>query len=261
MSERAATIAQVIRTALDRHSERLRVSMPGQIVSFNPVEQTADVRPLLPDVNAGITEPLPTIPAVPVVFSGGGGFAETWPVTAGDECLIVFSDRSLDRWFVTGAVLDPRDLRTHDLSDAIAILGARPRPQALPQFDPVRAVWGNNGPRIAADGLAVHLGVDHLGVGLQFALRGTQFVSDLSIFVGAVAGGATAASAAATAAAGSLATAATNLIPNPPAAVVALTAASGSLGGVAAGLASISTAVATFLAGAPAWLTDKVRTP
>lgn len=238
------------------------MSMPARIESFNPSEQTANVRPLLPDVNdAGVLEPLPTIPAVPVVFAGGGGFAETWPVAPGDECLIVFSDRSLDRWFVTGAVLDPRDIRSHDLSDAIAILGVRPRPNGLSEFDPIRAVWGNNGPRIAADGIAVHLGVEHLGVGPQFVMRGTQFVSDLSVFVSSVAAGASAASAATAAAGGSLVTASVNLIPNPPGTVAALAAAGASLATAAAGLTAITTAVSTFLAGAPAWLTDKVRTP
>jgi hypothetical protein len=261
MSERSATIAQVIRTALERHGSSLRVAMPGEVRAFNAQTQLADVQPLLPDVTGGLLETLPIISAVPVQFPGGGGFAETWPVTIGDPCLLVFADRSLETWISRGGVVAPLDERAHELSDAIAILGIRSRPGALAEFDSLRAVWGNKGPRIAADGTAIHLGVSHSSPGPQLVVRGTQFVSDLSTFVSSVGAGASAASTASAAAGTSIGTAAANLVANPAVATAALTAAAGSLAAVAAGLTAISTAVTTFLASASGWLTDKVRTP
>lgn len=57
---------------------------------------------------------LPILPDVPVVFPGGGGFALTFPVAAGDECLVVFASRCIDAWWQSGGVgepMEPRDAR------------------------------------------------------------------------------------------------------------------------------------------------------
>jgi len=58
----------------------------------------------------------------------------TFPVAAGDDCLLVFCSRSIDEWWISGEKHVPHDLRKHDLSDAIAIVGIRPKPRALPSY-------------------------------------------------------------------------------------------------------------------------------
>jgi hypothetical protein len=65
---------------------------------------------------------------VPVIFPRGGGCTLTFPVKAGDECLLIFADRCIDFWWQNGGVQKPVDLRMHDLSDAFAIVG--PQSQA-----------------------------------------------------------------------------------------------------------------------------------
>jgi hypothetical protein len=74
------------------------------------------------------TVSLPVLTDVPVVFPRGGGCTLTFPVAAGDECLIVFASRSIDAWSQSGGVQKPVDARRHDLSDAFVILG--PQSQA-----------------------------------------------------------------------------------------------------------------------------------
>jgi phage baseplate assembly protein gpV len=71
---------------------------------------------------------LPLLVDVPVIFPRGGGFTMTFPVRAGDECLVVFSDRCIDFWWQNGGVQETVDPRMHDLSDAFAIVG--PQSQA-----------------------------------------------------------------------------------------------------------------------------------
>lgn len=61
---------------------------------------------------------------VPVHFPSGGGYTLTFPVAAGDECLVVFSSRCIDSWWQNGGFSNPQSiLRMHDLSDGFAFVG------------------------------------------------------------------------------------------------------------------------------------------
>ncbi|EEZ6972475.1 TPA: hypothetical protein SGO12_004977 [Escherichia coli] len=111
----------------------LRVSMPGIVQSFDPDAVTVVVQPAIkgyePDSN-GINQSttLPLLVDVPVVFPRGGGCTLTFPVKAGDECLVIFADRCIDFWWQSGGIQEPVDERMHDLSDAFCIVG--PQSQA-----------------------------------------------------------------------------------------------------------------------------------
>ena len=177
---RSPTLSEVINAAVAAGGARLRVSMPGRIESFDAAKQLAVVKPLLKntfDAEDGTptVETIPVIHDVPVQFPGGGGFASTWPVSAGDPCLLVFSDRSLDRWISNGGDVDPQTVGRHELSDAVAILGVRSSPGALADFDASRAVVGNKGPRVAFDGSTVHVGVGNGEVAGQSMIRGDAY--------------------------------------------------------------------------------------
>lgn len=73
----------------------------------------------------------PPLLVVPVVFPCGGGHTLTFPIAAGDECIIVFNDREMDNWFTSGAGLAPTTPRVHDLSDGFAIVGVRNSTRSL----------------------------------------------------------------------------------------------------------------------------------
>ncbi len=81
----------------------------------------------------------PVLTDCPVVFLGGGDGFLTFPVEEGDECLLIFNDRSLNNWFEgnQGAPLDSG--RLHSLSDGIILCGIRSKPKAIPDFDMERA--------------------------------------------------------------------------------------------------------------------------
>lgn len=96
--------------------------------SFDPETQTASVRPAL---KRSSSVSLPAIPDVPVFFPGGTGSGITWPVSAGDECLLIFADFDIDRWFETAEASEPDSARQHALADAFAFVGFRSRPNAI----------------------------------------------------------------------------------------------------------------------------------
>jgi len=110
----------------------LHTSCPGIIKSYDPATQTATVQAAIKRVfvDDGPVA-LPLCVDVPVYFPGGGGFVHTFPVKAGDECIMVFAERCIDNWWDRGGVQEPFEVRFHDLSDAFALVGVRSRPRFL----------------------------------------------------------------------------------------------------------------------------------
>jgi hypothetical protein len=105
----------------------LNCHMPGIIQSFDADACTAIVQPVFKRMltNGNVVE-RPVIVDCPVIFPGGGGGRLTFPVTAGDQCLIFYADRRLDEWSVSGNQELPGDPRMHDLSDGIVLVGLDP---------------------------------------------------------------------------------------------------------------------------------------
>lgn len=102
----------------------------GQVVSFDTAKKTAQVQILFKRVvaDAGSADgrgiqSYPVLVDVPVFTLQGGGGAIQFPIQAGDQCILLFSDRRIDEWFQNGAEAAPADGRMHDMSDGIALVG------------------------------------------------------------------------------------------------------------------------------------------
>jgi hypothetical protein len=125
-----------MRTVLLGWQAGLYTALPAVIESFNPNAMTCEAVVAL---QARVTAQdgsqswvtLPKLVDVPVVFPGGGGYTLTFPITAGDEALIVFSNRCIDLWWLAGGVQQCPDLRMHDLSDGLAFVGVRSQPRVV----------------------------------------------------------------------------------------------------------------------------------
>lgn len=139
--ERYADDEELLRAALEAHQTGIWTAIPGIVQSFDVTQQTAVVQPALkvsvplPD---GTTESrsLPLLLDCPVQFPGAGGFALTFPVEQGDECLVVFASRCIDAWWQSGKVSEQAELRLHDLSDGFVLLGFSSLPQVLENLSP-----------------------------------------------------------------------------------------------------------------------------
>ncbi len=96
----------------------------GSIQSFDRTKKTAQVQILFKRVlNDGTQADYPILVDCPVFTLQGGGGAIQFPIAAGDNCLILFSDRNLDAWFSNGTASAPFDARCHDLSDGLCLVG------------------------------------------------------------------------------------------------------------------------------------------
>jgi hypothetical protein len=154
--ERAPSLEEVIRSALDSGQSRLWTAMVGVVQDYDANKRTCTVQPA---VNGKIRQPdgswvrtqLPLLKDCPVQFPCGGGVTLTFPVALGDECLVVFSSRCIDTWYARGFLSegasiatpnpgnDPPEYRMHNLSDGFALMGFRSLARQVPA-DPVNAV-------------------------------------------------------------------------------------------------------------------------
>lgn len=114
----------------------LWTALPAIVKSFNASALTVEAQPAItgryidPAGDVKIVN-LPLLLDCPVVFPHGGGCSLTFPVKAGDECLIVFASRSIDNWWQNGGVQNPAEMRMHDLSDGFAICGVWSQPKKI----------------------------------------------------------------------------------------------------------------------------------
>jgi len=139
----------VYRTAVASALAAVWTMLPGIVQSYDATTQTATVQPA---IQGNITAPdgtvtavsLPVITDVPVQFPSGGGFSLTFPVKAGDECILVFGSRGIDAWHALGGIQQPTAARKHNLSDAFAIVGIRSLPRSLSPAPSTTAVQLRN---------------------------------------------------------------------------------------------------------------------
>ena len=110
----------------------MHTALPAQVVSFNSAEKTVSVQPVLKRLYEYDTQAknLPVIEDVPVVFPGSGEHWLTFDIEKDSYVLLIVAERSLETWLNQGGIVDPKQERRFDLSDAIAVPGLLPRPIA-----------------------------------------------------------------------------------------------------------------------------------
>lgn len=91
----------------------------------------------------------PLIADCPVIFLGGGSGSLTFPVSQGDECILLFNDRDIDNWFQGGSGAPVSTPRLHSISDAIALVGVRSLANVLDGFDTSSVVLQNGTTKVS----------------------------------------------------------------------------------------------------------------
>ena len=128
-----ADIIQVIKSACAQNAQKLNCMRIGIIKEFYPDSLTVKVlianKKVIgqnPDGTQKVRDYAPIIAKV----CYANPFC-TFPITEGMECILLFSDREIESWFINGSV-NPRGYeRMHDMTDAVAIVGIRSLPQMI----------------------------------------------------------------------------------------------------------------------------------
>ena len=129
------SLERLAQVAINSALKDVHTALPGIIEAFDSDTQLAEIQIAVSRiyVNDRVI-PIPKLIKVPVWFPRGGGFTITLPVKKGDECLVVFNERSIDNWNKFGDVRKPNDKRKHDISDGIAFVGFSSQPNKIDSF-------------------------------------------------------------------------------------------------------------------------------
>lgn len=104
----------------------MRCCIPCIVQSYNTANGTVECQPAVREKIINQSEEieyknLPLLINVPVVFPSSDSWSVTFPIKKGDECLVFFSDLSIDNFWEKGNVQNPVEDRRHDLSDGMAV--------------------------------------------------------------------------------------------------------------------------------------------
>ncbi len=138
LQERTKSNADLLAILKKQTGMSLRCAMPGIIESFNTSEQTVSVyvaiRELIDTYGNLSWQDIPVLVDVPIVLPRAGGYVLTMPINKGDECLVIFADTCIDGWWQSGGIQNQVEIRRHDLSDGIAIIGLWSQPKVIPDY-------------------------------------------------------------------------------------------------------------------------------
>ena len=117
---------QIYENLINEAMFRTRCCIPCIVQSYNSENNTVECQPAVREriINEDGTIQyiqLPLLINVPVVFPGSANFDIKFPLSKNDECLVFFSDLSIDNFWQKGSVQNPVEVRRHDLSDGMAI--------------------------------------------------------------------------------------------------------------------------------------------
>lgn len=140
------TLASVLKLHKEDILYSINCHQIGEIVSFNPSTQTAEVQIKMLRMMNGELKQYPVLVDCPCVVLSGGNGRLTMPISAGDSCLVFFNDRDIDNWYSGGQSVAPRTERKHNFADAIALVGIRNRQNQITDYlnDGVELKHGNS---------------------------------------------------------------------------------------------------------------------
>lgn len=163
------TIADIVKAALESRLTDLFGPMPAVVVAFNPgtvaAAPSVDVQPVvqraLPsadDPDVLVSEPLPVVPNVPLVYLTAAGARITFPVAPGDTVLLVPLMLAITQWRLTGAPITTptTDQALHHLGNCVAIPGLIADAMIAEGVDPLALVISSPA-QINVESLAINV--------------------------------------------------------------------------------------------------------
>ncbi len=147
--ERSGETTTSLLAAFEGLQSTIWTALPGIIQSWDAEKRTARILPalkikVLQKDGTFIWVMMPELLDCPVHFAGGGGLTLTFPLKAGDECLVVFASRCIDNWWAMGSpgnktAQEQAEFRMHDLSDGFCIAGFSSKPKVIPGISTTNA--------------------------------------------------------------------------------------------------------------------------
>jgi len=120
-------LSEVIKEAIEARLLSMNTAIPAKVTKVDVVAGKVDVQPVLKKKYAdGTVVDIPIITNVPLATYRAGDAFVSLPVKPGHFVLLIFSQRSMDKWLAQGGTVDPQDPRRFSLNDAVAYPGVYP---------------------------------------------------------------------------------------------------------------------------------------
>ena len=203
---RTTATEQLVRREL-MYARTISIGRVSKVFSNGWVEVAPQIQNIARDLN-GVETPkdMPVLSRIPVGYFKAGGMVVTVPVKAGDEGIILFSDRGLSLWKETGRKSPPREEEFHGLNGAIFLPMPTSSPGAVQNYDPSSLYVGSEDQqaylRVQPGGLITLSAATSVLINTPLAtfsgdvtIQGNLIVALLTQLIGAVQTGATITSA------------------------------------------------------------------
>jgi hypothetical protein len=126
------TFSQLIFDAIDSRINEIHTSMPAIIKSYDEKLQKVSVQPCFTNkeidskTKLETEKPLPIIQSVPLIFPRSKSSYIHLPVEINDYVLLIFNERSIDKFTQKGGLVESNNIYKHQLTDCVAIAGFYP---------------------------------------------------------------------------------------------------------------------------------------
>ena len=170
------TLSQVLNQAISNRLLDLHTALIARVESYDAAKQQVSVSPVLkrvlPNLDGElVSEQLPVLSDVPVLFPRAGGFFISFPIQPGDFVQLVFNEVSIDDW-MAGASSTTIFGERFNLQGAVAIPGVYPDSKPISDAHSLNFVAGKDqGVQIHIDGEKIKLGSNQAREALAIASR------------------------------------------------------------------------------------------
>lgn len=103
---------------------------------------------------------------------------ETFPISEGDECVLLFADREIESWFINGDVNAEAYPRMHALTDCTALFGIRSIPKMISVLTTcLHLFYGNSDIQIAGDSITIN--APTVNINGTLVINGTPYLEHI----------------------------------------------------------------------------------
>ena len=123
MESNRYTLKEVIDAGIESALLDHHTSLPAEVLSYDNSDQTVQVKVSIAKSIYDEVVEYPILDKIPVVFPRTKKSGLTFPIESGDEGLLVFIERNIDKWYSNGSGSAPLDGRRFDINDAVFLAG------------------------------------------------------------------------------------------------------------------------------------------